>query len=34
IFTELDQLQLKDDVWPKFLRDNAYRVLGLTPASS
>ncbi|MBV8693843.1 MAG: amidohydrolase [Actinobacteria bacterium] len=34
IFTELDQLQLKDDVWPKFLRDNAYRVLGLAPASS
>jgi predicted TIM-barrel fold metal-dependent hydrolase len=29
IFTELDQLALKDEVWPKFLRDNACRVLGL-----
>jgi predicted TIM-barrel fold metal-dependent hydrolase len=33
IFTELDQLPLKDDVWPRFLRDNACRVLGLDSAS-
>jgi predicted TIM-barrel fold metal-dependent hydrolase len=29
IFSELPNLQLKDDVWPKFLRDNAVRVFGL-----
>lgn len=29
IFAELDQLPLKDDVWPKFLRDNARRVFKL-----
>jgi predicted TIM-barrel fold metal-dependent hydrolase len=30
IFTELDTLPLKDEVWPKFLRDNARSVLGLS----
>jgi uncharacterized protein len=30
IVTELPGLPLKDDVWPKFLRDNALRVLGLS----
>ncbi|WP_241831794.1 amidohydrolase family protein [Parafrankia soli] len=29
IMTELAQLPLKEDVWPKFLRENAARVLGL-----
>ena len=29
IFSELPNVQLKDDVWPKFLRDNAVRVFGL-----
>ena len=29
IFTELDALPLKDEVWPRFLRENALRVLGL-----
>jgi len=29
IFTELQTLPLKDDVWPRFLRDNARRVLHL-----
>jgi predicted TIM-barrel fold metal-dependent hydrolase len=29
IFTELESVGFKDDVWPKFLRDNAARVLGL-----
>ena len=29
IFAELPDLPLKDDVWPRFLRDNALRVLGL-----
>jgi predicted TIM-barrel fold metal-dependent hydrolase len=29
IFSELPHLGLKDDVWPKFLRDNAVRVFGL-----
>ena len=29
IFSELDQLPLKDEVWPKFLRDNARRVFKL-----
>ena len=28
-FAELEQLQLKDEVWPKFLSGNARRVLGL-----
>jgi predicted TIM-barrel fold metal-dependent hydrolase len=27
--TEMRDLQLKDEVWPKFLRTNALRVLGL-----
>jgi predicted TIM-barrel fold metal-dependent hydrolase len=29
IFSELPNVQLKDDVWPKFLRENAVRVFGL-----
>lgn len=29
IFRELPDLELKDDVWPKFLRDNAVRLLKL-----
>jgi uncharacterized protein len=29
IMTEMEQVPLKDDVWPKFLRGNALRVLGL-----
>ncbi len=29
IMTELADVPFKDDVWPKFLRDNAVRVLGL-----
>ncbi len=29
IFSELPDVPLKDDVWPKFLRHNARRVLGL-----
>jgi predicted TIM-barrel fold metal-dependent hydrolase len=29
IFTELPNVALKDDVWPKFLRDNAVRVFNL-----
>jgi uncharacterized protein len=29
IFSELPDVPLKDDVWPKFLRENAIRVLGL-----
>jgi hypothetical protein len=29
IFAELPQVPLKDDVWPKFLRSNALRVLGI-----
>lgn len=29
IFTELADLPLKDEVWPKFLRDNALRLFGL-----
>ncbi|WP_045880167.1 amidohydrolase family protein [Pseudofrankia sp. DC12] len=29
IMTEMRQVPLKDDVWPKFLRENAARVLGL-----
>lgn len=30
IMTELPHIELKDDVWPKFLRDNAAKVLGLS----
>ena len=29
IMRELQDLPLKDEVWPKFLRDNAAKVLGL-----
>jgi predicted TIM-barrel fold metal-dependent hydrolase len=29
IFAELPNVPFKDDVWPKFLRENALRVLGL-----
>jgi predicted TIM-barrel fold metal-dependent hydrolase len=29
IMTEMVDLPLRDDVWPKFLRGNALRVLGL-----
>ena len=29
IFGELEQLPLRDEVWPSFLRDNALQVLGL-----
>ena len=29
IFSELPHVGLKDDVWPKFLHDNAKRVLKL-----
>jgi uncharacterized protein len=29
IFAELPNVPLRDDVWPKFLRDNAVRVFGL-----
>jgi predicted TIM-barrel fold metal-dependent hydrolase len=29
IFTELRDVPFNDDVWPKFLRDNARRVLRL-----
>lgn len=31
IFTELADLPLKADVWPKFMSDNARRLLGLPP---
>jgi predicted TIM-barrel fold metal-dependent hydrolase len=27
--TELPHMPFRDDVWPKFLRENALRVLGL-----
>jgi predicted TIM-barrel fold metal-dependent hydrolase len=30
IMTEMENLPLKDEVWPKFLRGNAMRVLGLS----
>jgi len=29
VFHELDDVAFKDEVWPKFLRENAARVLGL-----
>ena len=29
IFAELPNVPFKDDVWPKFLRENAVRVFGL-----
>jgi uncharacterized protein len=31
IFSEMDAVPFKDEVWPKFLRDNAARVLGIAP---
>ena len=33
IFTEFEDVPFKDDVWPKFLRDNARAVLKLEEAS-
>jgi predicted TIM-barrel fold metal-dependent hydrolase len=30
IFSEMEQVPSKDEVWPKFLRDNAAKVLGLS----
>ena len=30
IFAEMDSVPFKDDVWPKFLRDNAAKVLGIS----
>ena len=32
IFTELESVGFKDDVWPKFLRENAQRVFKLPPS--
>ena len=29
IFKEMDDVPFKDEVWPKFLHDNAARVLGI-----
>jgi hypothetical protein len=29
IFTDMPHVPFKDEVWPKFLRGNALRVLGL-----
>jgi predicted TIM-barrel fold metal-dependent hydrolase len=29
IFSELERVELRDEVWPKFLRENAARVLDL-----
>jgi len=31
IFGEMDDVPFKDHVWPKFLRDNAAKVLGIAP---
>ncbi len=31
IMTELPHVGFKDDVWPKFLRENAVNVLNLHP---
>ena len=31
IFEEMDSVPFRDHVWPKFLRDNAARVLGIDP---
>jgi hypothetical protein len=33
IFSELPAVGFKDDVWPKFLRDNAARVFGIKPVA-
>ncbi|MDP6828440.1 MAG: hypothetical protein QF515_15220 [Pseudomonadales bacterium] len=30
IMTDMEQVPFKDEVWPKFLRDNTRKVLGLT----
>lgn len=30
ILSEMEQVPSKDEVWPKFLRDNAAKVLGLS----
>jgi hypothetical protein len=30
IMTEMPNVPFRDEVWPKFLRDNALRVLGLS----
>ncbi|MCX6523158.1 MAG: amidohydrolase, partial [Actinobacteria bacterium] len=30
IFSEMPDVPLKDEVWPKFLRENARKVLGLS----
>jgi hypothetical protein len=29
IFTELDKVPFKDEVWPRFLRDNARRAFNI-----
>jgi hypothetical protein len=29
IFAEMDSVPFRDEVWPKFLRDNAAKVLGI-----
>ena len=34
IFAELPEVGFEDEVWPKFLRGNAARILGLNPESS
>ena len=34
IFSELPDVPLREDVWPKFLRDNALRVFGLEGAAA
>jgi predicted TIM-barrel fold metal-dependent hydrolase len=34
IFREMDDVPFKDEVWPKFLHDNAARVLGLPPIAA
>jgi hypothetical protein len=31
IFTELEGVPIRDEVWPRFLGDNARHVLGLNP---
>jgi predicted TIM-barrel fold metal-dependent hydrolase len=33
-FAELDQVGFRPEVWPKFLYDNAARVLGLPPRTA
>ncbi|WP_298692817.1 amidohydrolase family protein [uncultured Sphingomonas sp.] len=34
IFREMDDVPFRDDVWPKFLRDNAAKVLRIIPPAS